>query len=173
MLNTSVICLLNWLIDKFLTISLNILANSCGQLPTVSVMQLYQKGLLGNLLKMPRNPWPFTDKTWTIYQEYWQIFGQLCREILGNLPRILTNSWPVAEKSRTICRETLDHLPRVLMNSRLSAKIAEDHLLRMPTNPWPSAEIAKNCHWIMLAKNAESNPWLALAAGLFGSLGSW
>ena len=146
MLNTSVICLLKWLSDKVLTISLNILANPCGQLPFYCFSQLYQEGLLGNLPKMPRNPWPFTDKTWTIYQEYWQIFGRLCREILDNLPRILTNSWPVAEKSRTICLETLDHLPRVPTNSRPSAKIAKDHLLRMPTNPWPSAEIAKNCH---------------------------
>ena len=36
MLNTPVICLLKWLSDKFLTISLNISANPCGQLPTVS-----------------------------------------------------------------------------------------------------------------------------------------
>ena len=81
MLNTSVICLLKWLSDKFLTISLNILANPCGQLPTVSVMWLYQEGLLGNLPKMPRNPWPFTDKN------------------LDHLPRILTNFWPTLPRN--------------------------------------------------------------------------
>ena len=48
MLNTSVICSLKWLSDKLLTISLNIPANHCGNLPTVSrISQLYQEGLAG------------------------------------------------------------------------------------------------------------------------------
>ena len=147
-------------------------ANPCGHLPTVSRNpKLYQEGGLDNLPKMPRNPWPFPDKTWTIYQEYWQILGQLCREILDNLPRILTNSWPFAKKSWTICQETLNHLPR--MPQILG------HLPRLPRT------ICRKCQQILghlprfpriaieiCLPRMPSLPWLALAAGSFGSLGS-
>ena len=143
MLNTSDIWWLKWLSDKFSTTPLNMPANPYGHLPIVSRNpQLYQKGRLGNLPKMPRNPWPFADKTWTIYQEHWQILGQFCKNSRGSAKN--------TDKFLAICREICQERQQIL-----------GHLPRLPRTA------IKICLPRMLTL-----PWLALAAGSFGSLGS-
>ena len=92
---------------------------------------------------LPRNPGPYANKPWTICRECQQILGHLPRTICRECQQILGH---LPRLPRTICRECqqiLGHLPRL---PRTAIKIC---LPRMP-----------------------SLPWLALAAGSFGSLGS-
>ena len=102
--------------------------------------------ILGHLLTKPGPSTKNSDNTWTnqprILTNSWPILPR----ILDDLPRILTNSWPFAEKSWNICQECQQILGHLLRLPRTAIKIC---LPRMP-----------------------HLPWLALAAGSFGSLGS-
>ena len=92
MLNTFGICWLKWLSDKFLTISLNMPTIPYDHLATVSrnPHQLFtdKAGWVICPKCQELNPWLFADETWTIYQEYWQILGQFCREIPGSVSTV-------------------------------------------------------------------------------------
>ena len=132
MLNTSVICLLKWLSDKFLTISLNILANPCGQLPTVSVSFTKKacwaicpkcQEILGHLLTKPGPSTKNTDK---------YLHGQLCREILDN-------QCQDTDKFLASCREIQDHMPG---NPGPSAESANKFSAICQDSQGPSAENA-------------------------------
>ena len=92
------------------------------------------------------NFWPFAEKSWTICRE--------CQQILGHLPRL----------PRTICRECqriLGHLPRLPRTICQECQQILGHLPRLPRTA------IKIC-----LPRMPSLPWLALAAGSFGSLGS-
>ena len=95
---------------------------------------------------LPRNPGPYAKKPWIICRE--------CRQILGHLPRL----------PRTICRECqqiLGHLPRLPRTICRECQQILGHLPRLPRTA------IKIC-----LPRMPSLPWLALAAGSFGSLGS-
>ena len=120
-------------------------ANPYSHLPTVSRNPLlYQKSRLGNLPKMPKNPWPLLTKPGPSAKNTDKFLANFPR-IQEDLPRILTNSWPLAEKSWTICQECQQIISHLLRLPRTANKI------RLPRMP--------------------SLPWLALPAGSFGSLG--
>ena len=177
MLNTSVICLLKWLSDKFLTISLNILANPCGQLPTVSV-SFTKKACWGicpkcqeilaiswqNLDHLPRiltNVWPTLPRNSRQSAKNTDNFLASCREIQDHMPR---NPGPYAEKPWIICQECqqiLGHLPRLPRTICWECQQILGHLPRLPRT---AIELC--------LPRMPSLPWLALAAGSFGSLGS-
>ena len=171
MLNTSVICLLKWLSDKFLTIPLNIPANPCGHLPTVSSALPRWAGwaicskcqeILEHLLTKPGQSTKNTDKFLANFAEKFQIICQeysgkflaICREILDHMP---INPGPYAEKPWTICRECqqiLSHLPRLPRTicrecqqilghlPRLPRTATKICLPRMPSLPWLPAHSA-------------------------------
>ena len=127
MLNTSVICSLKWLSDKFLTISLNIQCTSkslwssansfkkSSALPRRAGWAICSKcqEILGHLLTKPGPSTKNTDKFLvtfakkfqTIYQEYSDKFLAICREILDHMPRNPGPSAENANKFSAICQD--------------------------------------------------------------------
>ena len=88
-------------------------------------------------------------------------FLAICREILDHLPR---KPGPYAKKPWTICRECqqiLGHLPRL---PRTICRECQQILGHLPRLPRAAIKIR--------LPRMPSLPWLALAAGSFGSLGS-
>ena len=88
-------------------------------------------------------------------------FLAICRQILDHLPR---NPGPYAKKPWTICRECqqiLGHLPRLPRTICRECQQILGHLPRLP----------RTAIKIYLPR-MPSLPWLALAAGSIGSLGS-